>query len=62
MTLIDMGFLCLMALSSMWVFDFIVYTLKSAPKSSRWGSLLWLAGAVFLALGIGHFTLGGVPL
>lgn len=41
--------------SSMWVFDFIVYSLKSAPKSSTFGRLYWFFGVILLAVCIGYW-------
>lgn len=41
--------------SSMWVFDFIVYVVSSAPKSSSFGRLQWFIGATTLSVCVGYW-------
>lgn len=41
--------------SSMWVFDYIVYSVRSAPKAASFNHFFWFSGAVILAICIGFW-------
>lgn len=59
MTIFELCLILLMGLSTLWVFDGLVYSVAKAPHSATYGRLYWKLGAIILAIGIGYFTLGG---